>query len=186
MNEGIKEKLKTKIAISQIKNEEVNAIMNKKGKFTFKNIEIAACVLVSLTGVTFASSKVIEKVWKKPEKVQIASNNIEDMIKITEESKKENITEERAKEIAVQKLDQLGLNSEIIGTNHYKEIDSDKIIFRFDTKDNYEISIDGKTGNFSTILNNNKNVEDTNKYITKEQAIEVANKYYKLLGYKER
>ena len=48
MNEEIKEKLKTKIAISQIKNEEEKA-MNKKENFIFKNIGIAACVLMSLT-----------------------------------------------------------------------------------------------------------------------------------------
>lgn len=184
MNEEIKEKLKTKIAISQIKNEEEKA-MNKKGNFIFKNIGIAACVLMSLTGVVFAGSKVIENIWKTPEKVQISSGDLEEITKITEESKQENMTEEKAKEIAINKLNEIGFNSNIVGTNHYKEFDSNKIWYRFDTEDNYEISIDGQTGEFFDIWNNNRNTQDTKKYMTEEQAKELANKYYKLFGYKE-
>ena len=184
MNEEIKEKLKTKIAISQIKNEEEKA-MNKKENFIFKNIGIAACVLMSLTGVVFAGSKVIENIWKTPEKVQISSEDLEEITKITEESKQENMTEEKAKEIAINKLNEIGFNSNIVGTNHYKEFDSNKIWYRFDTEDNYEISIDGQTGEFFDIWNNNRNTQDTKKYMTEEQAKELANKYYKLFGYKE-
>ena len=184
MNEEIKEKLKTIIAISQIKNEEEKA-MNKKENFIFKNIGIAACVLMSLTGVVFAGSKVIENIWKTPEKVQISSGDLEEITKITEESKQENMTEEKAKEIAINKLNEIGFNSNIVGTNHYKEFDSNKIWYRFDTEDNYEISIDGQTGEFFDIWNNNRNTQDTKKYMTEEQAKELANKYYKLFGYKE-
>ena len=184
MNDEIKEKLKMKIAISQIKNEEEKA-MNKKENFIFKNIGIAACVLMSLTGVVFAGSKVIENIWKTPEKVQISSGDLEEITKITEESKQENMTEEKAKEIAINKLNEIGFNSNIVGTNHYKEFDSNKIWYRFDTEDNYEISIDGQTGEFFDIWNNNRNTQDTKKYMTEEQAKELANKYYKLFGYKE-
>lgn len=178
MNDEIKEKLKMKIAISQIKNEE-EKVVNKKGKFIFKNIGIAACVLMSLTGVVFAGSKVIEHIWKTPEKIE----NITDQI--TEESKKENITEEQAKEIAINKLKEIGFNTNIINTNHYKEIGSDTIMYRFDTEDNYEISINGQTGEFYDIWNNNKNRQDCNIEITEEEAIQKANEYYKLFGFKE-
>ena len=126
MNDEIKEKLKLKIAISQMKNEEKKD-MNKKEKFVFKNIGIAACILMSLTGVAFAGSKVIENIWKTPEKIE----NVTDQI--TEESKKENITEEQAKEIAIKKLNEIGFNTNIVNTNHYKKIDSDAIMYRFDT-----------------------------------------------------
>lgn len=177
MNDKMKEKLRMKIAISQIKNEEEKA-MNKKEKFIFKNIGIAACVVVSLTGVVFAGSKVVEKIWKNPEKIE----NVTD--KITEESKKENITEQQAREIAISKLKEIGFNTNIIKTNHYKEIDSNDIIYRFDTEDNYEISIYGKTGEFFDIWNDNIN-QDCNITITEEEAIEEANKYYKLFGFRE-
>lgn len=178
MNDEIKEKLKMKIAISQIKNEEEKA-MNKKEKFVFKNIGIAACVLMSLTGVVFAGSKVIENIWKTPERIE----NITDQI--TEDSKKENITEKQAKEVAINKLKEIGFNTNIVNTNHYKDVDSNKIMYRFGTEDNYEISIDGQTGEFYDIWNNNKSRQDVNIEITEDEAKEIANKYCKLFGFKE-
>lgn len=179
-----KNKIKLKIAISKIK-EENDIVMENKTKNIFKTVATAIIGILLSTGVVFAGSKVVEKVWKTPEKIQLSSGDNEELTKITEESKKENITEEDAKKVAIEKLNQIGFNSNIIGTNHYKEIDSTKIMYRFDTEDNYEITIDGQTGEFYDILNNNKNIQDTSKYITEEQAKELANKYYKLFGYKD-
>ncbi len=178
MNDNIKERLKMKIAISQMKNEEEKT-MNKKGKLVFKNIAIAAGLIISLTGVTFAGSKVIENIWKTPEKL----NQVTD--ELTEESKKENITEEQAREIAINKLSEIGFNSNIISTNHYKEMDSNTIMYRFSTEDNYEISIDGKTGAFFDIWNNNKDRQDFSIEITEEEAITIANEYCRLFGFDE-
>lgn len=178
MNEEIKEKLKMKIAISQIKNEEEKA-MNRKEKFVLKNIGIAACAIISLTGVTFAGTKLVENIMKTPEKIENATSQI------TEESKKENITEEKAKEIAINKLKEIGFNYNIIKTNHYKDIDSNKITYRFSTEENYEISINGQTGEFNEICNNNANIQDINITITEDEAKEIAMKYYKLFGFKE-
>lgn len=179
----ILDKVKMKIAISNSNKEDI--VMNKKEKFLIKNIGIAACVLISLTGVVFAGNKVIENIWKIPQKVQLSSNDHEELEKITEESKKENISEEKAKEIAINKLNEIGFNSNIVGTNHYKEIDSNKIVYRFNTENNYEISINGQTGKFYNILNNNKDIQDRNKYMSEEQAKQLANKYYRLFGFKE-
>ena len=61
MNDEIKNKLKIKMAISKMKNEEEKN-MNRTGKFIFKNIGIAACTLMVLTGGGFAASKVIENI----------------------------------------------------------------------------------------------------------------------------
>ena len=178
MNEELKKKLKMKIAISQIKSEGEKA-MNIKEKFIIKNIGIAACVLISMTGVVFAGSKVIENIWKTPEKIENATSEL------TEESKKENITEEQAKENAINKFKEIGFNTNIVGTNHYKDIDSNKITYRFSNEDQYEISINGQTGKFSCIWNNSGNTQDTNVTITEDEAKEAAMKYYKLFGFKE-
>lgn len=178
MNDEIKSKLKIKMAISKMKNEEKKN-MNRTSKFIFKNIGIAACILMALTGGAFATSKVIENIWNTPEKIQ----NVTDQI--TEESKKENITEDQAKEIAIKKLEQINFNANIVNTNHYKEMDSDTIIYRFNTEDNYEISINGKTAEFVTIWNLNKNQQDCNIEITEDEAIQIANQYYTLFGFKE-
>ena len=60
-------------------------------------------------------------------------------------------------------------------------------MYRFDTKkDNYEITIDGQTGEFFLIYGIiTKIFKIQSKYITEEQAKELANKYYKLFGYKD-
>lgn len=179
-----KNKVKFKIAISKIK-EENDIVMKNKTKGIFKTVATALAGIVLSTGVVFAGTMVYENIWKTPEKIQLSSGDFEEITKITEESKKENMSEEKAKEIAINKLNAIGFNSNIVGTNHYKEYDSNKIWYRFDTEDNYEISIDGQTGEFFDIWNNNKNIQDTKKYMTEEQGIETANKYYKLFGYKE-
>ena len=179
-----KNKVKFKIAISKIK-EENDIVMENKTKGIFKTVATALAGIVLSTGVVFAGTMVYENIWKTPEKIQLSSGDFGEITKITEESKKENMSEEKAKEIAIKKLNEIGFNSNIVGTNHYKEYDSNKIWYRFDTEDNYEISIDGQTGEFFDIWNNNKNIQDTKKYMTEEQGMETANKYYKLFGYKE-
>lgn len=182
-NDKIFEKVKMKIAISNVKEEDI--VMENKTKGILKTVATALAGIVLSTGVVFAGTMVYENIWKTPEKIQLSSGDFEEITKITEESKKENMSEEKAKEIAINKLNAIGFNSNIVGTNHYKEYDSNKIWYRFDTEDNYEISIDGQTGEFFDIWNNNKNIQDTKKYMTEEQGIETANKYYKLFGYKE-
>lgn len=175
-NNKIFEKVKMKIAISNVKEEDI--VMNKNRINIGKKIGIAACIVMTLSGVVYAGNKVIENVWKTPNKVENLTHEI------TEENKKENISEEQAKELAIKKLNSIGFNSNIVKTNHYKEYDSDKICYRFEAEDKYEISIDGQTGEFSRISYNGNN-QDTSKYMTEEQAKELANKYYKLFGYEE-
>lgn len=179
-----KNKIRLKIAISKIK-EENDIVMENKTKGIFKTVATALAGIMLSTGVVFAGTMVYENIWKTPEKIQLSSGEFEEITKITEESKKENMSEEKAKEIAIKKLNEIGFNSNIVGTNHYKEYDSNKIWYRFDTEDNYEISIDGQTGEFFDIWNNNKNNQDINVTITEEEAKEIANKYYKLFGFKE-
>lgn len=179
-----KNKIKTKIAISKIK-EENDIVMENKTKGILKTVATALAGVILSTGVVFAGTMVYENIWKTPEKIELSSGDFEEITKITEESKKENMSEEKAKEIAINKLNEIQFNSNIVGTNHYKEYDSNKIWYRFDTEDNYEISIDGQTGEFFDIWNKNDNIQDTKKYMTEEQAKELANKYYKLFGYKD-
>lgn len=180
-----KNKVRTKIAISKIKEENDMAIENRRLKGVFKKVATVMVGIVFSTGVVLAGNKVYEAVWKNPEKIQLSYSDFEDNTKITEESKKENISEDDAKKIAIDKLKNVGLNYDIVGTNHYKEYDSNKIMYRFDTKDNYEISINGQTGELFDVWNNNKNSQDTSKYMTENQAKELANKYYNLFGYQD-
>lgn len=173
-----KNKIKFKIAISKIK-EENDIVMENKTKNILKTVATAIIGILLSTGVVFAGTKVYESIWKTPEKIE----NITD--KITEESKKENITEEQARENAINKLREIGFNTNIVKTNHYKEIDSNQIMYRFATEDNYEITINGYTGEFYDIWNLNQNIQDTNITITENEAKEIADKYYKLFGFKD-
>ena len=134
-----KDKIKMKIAISKVKEEDI--VMENKTKNIIKTIVAIITTLLLGTGVAYAGTIVYEKIWKTPEKINLSTE-------ITEDTKKENITEEHAKEIAIDKLKQIEFDSKIVKANNYKEMDSDKIIYQFVTEDNYVISIDGKTGLF--------------------------------------
>lgn len=171
-----KNKIKMKIAISKIKEEDM--VMENKTKNAVKAIVITITSLLLGTGVVYAGTIVYEKIWKTPEKINFS-------LEITEEVKQENITEEEAKKIAIKKFNDIGFNSNIVDTKNFKNTLTDAIMYSFQNEDNYQIEIDGKTGEFTSFCNKNRDIQDLSIYITKEQAVEVANKYYKLFGYHE-
>ena len=78
--------------------------MENKTKGILKTVATALAGIVLSTGVVFAGTVVYENIWKTPEKIQLSSGDFEEIKKITEESKKENMSEEKAKEIAINKL----------------------------------------------------------------------------------
>ncbi len=176
MNEDIKEKLKFKIAISKIIDEEKN--MNKKEKFVFKNVGIVACFLLLFSGVVFAGSKVAEKIWNTPTEIELSQD-------ITEEVRNENISIDEAKSKAIEILQKIGFSTNIINYEENKDATSNKIIYTFFTDDDYEISINGLTGEFYDLFCNSFNIQDRSITISQEEAIEEANRYYKLFGYEE-
>ena len=192
--EKILENVKLNISISNFEKQEKKA-KNFKDKFILKNIGIVASILISMTSVVWAGNKIvekieqigqieqikeIEKVWETPEKIE----NITD--EITEECKKENITEEQAKEIAINKLKAIGFNTNIIDAIHHKDLTSNLIIYNFLNEEYCTIEIEGKTGKVNTISNNlYENIYNFSDTITVNEAKEIATKYYKLLGFKE-
>ena len=188
-----KNKVRLKIAISKIK-EENDIVMENKTKNIFKIVSTAVAGMVLSTGIVFAGTKVYENIWKEPEKIEIVTSVL------TPESEKENISEQDAKQIAINKLNQIGFNTNIIGTDHYKLIDSNKIMYRFKTEDDYSISIDGQKAEFFEMWNESKKLGEIDKnfygyvngknvgseyFMNRDKAVEVANKYYKLFGFKE-
>ena len=95
-----KNKIRLKIAISKIK-EENDIVMENKTKNIFKIVSTAVAGIVLSTGIVFAGTKVYEKVWKDPEKIEIVTEVL------TPEAQKENISEEEAKQIAINKLKEI-------------------------------------------------------------------------------
>lgn len=197
MNDKIKEKLKMEIAISQIKNEEKKA-MNKKEKFVFKNIGIAACVLMSLTGVALASSKVIEKVFKEPKKYESYNEILEEYAEIqgpqevTQEDETKSIDIEQAVTEANSILNKFGYeNQEFV----VKELKKNYVLgadlsYLLATNKNLnkgiKIDVNAKNGKCVGICDNDLwNQKIISDPISKEEAIEKSEEIYKLFGLKE-
>lgn len=173
-NNKIFEKVKMKVAISNVKEED---IAMSKGKLNIgKGIGIAVCIALSMTGVVFASTKIIENIWKDPEKVNPT-------YEISAESRKENITIAEAKEIAINKLKEVGFNSNIIKQEERKTYNSENIDYLFTSEDEYEVAIEGSTGKFFSIRNRKEFKQDENKAYTLEEAKEIADKYFKQFGF---
>ena len=74
MNNNILEKVKIKMAISNMQKEDI--VMNRNKVRTAKKIGIAACIAMSVTGVAFATTKIINKFGENSsDGVQIAVDN---------------------------------------------------------------------------------------------------------------
>lgn len=69
MNDDIKEKLKMNIAISKIKKE--GETMNKIKKNVLKNVGIAACITISMSGVVFAGT-IMNKLYTSKSSIKTA------------------------------------------------------------------------------------------------------------------
>ena len=119
-----KNKIKTKIAISKIK-EENNIVMGNKAKGIFKTIATATAGVVLSTGVVFAGTKVyenIEKIWKTPETYEFTNE-------LSEEDMKNAISEEEARKKASEYLQKIGLENEISGLTLMKDAWENKVIW---------------------------------------------------------
>ena len=119
-----KNKIKTKIAISKIK-EENDIVMENKAKGIFKTIATATVGVVLSTGVVFAGTKVyenIEKIWKTPETYEFT--NV-----LSEEDKKNAISEEEARKKASDYLEKIGLENEVGGLTLRKDARDNKVIW---------------------------------------------------------
>lgn len=173
-NNKIFEKVKMKIAISNVKKEDI--VMKKSKLNISKGIGIAACIALSMTGVVFASSKIIESIWKNPEKINPT-------YEIVDEIRKTNITIDEAKEVAINKLEEVGFNSNIIKQEERKTYNNENIDYLFTTETEYEITIEGSTGQFLEIRNCKEFKQDENKAYTLEEAKEIADKYFKQFGF---
>ena len=149
-----KNKIKLKIAISKIK-EENDIVMESKTRKVLKTIGAVIAGVVLSTGVVFAGTKVYESIWKEPQK--ITADEMKNELppeNITDEEKKELITEEEAKEKGLEILNKLGYENQ---TNNRIELkrgyDEDiTSYYMIKTKYGYEeglmVQINAQNGNF--------------------------------------
>lgn len=129
-------------------------------------------------GTVYAGNIIYEKIWKEPTKINVADEQI------TNEIIAKNISEEEAKKVAQNKLKQLKIDEEILVAEQYKLSGTEEIDYRFET-DNWLITINGKTGEFYKLYFNNYDKSFNEYSLSKDEAIEVAKKYYTEFGYTE-
>ena len=133
-----------------------------------KKIIIIAMSLLLGSGVVFAATKTYENIWKQPETYEYSYNP-------TEQEKKEAISEEEAKNKAIECLEKLGLEKEITKIYLMKEPNSGEILWEILFKTgSMQLSTNGEFKNIN-IPSYSYKLPD-NYGITKEEAKETAQK----------
>ena len=177
LSKRILENVQDRIAIFEFEKEDKTMKQNAK---RIANIVALVVVIIGLSvGTVYAGTVIYEKIWKEPTRLDVTDDEI------TDEIIKKSVSEDFAKKVAQDKLIQIGLErEEIIGTDHYRLAGKEILNYRFITN-NWSITINGQTGEFSDLLleNYDKSVEDYT--MSREEAITVAKDYYKKLGYQE-
>ena len=136
------EKTRMKMAISNFEKEDIK--MNKPKRNLSKMVATFVLALGVTSGLVYATSTVIDKIWKDPEKYVIDQE-------ITEEEKNKCITEEKAEEIGNTYLKQIGFNNEIITSlNLTKTFIENDNIWRMHSK-KVSITIDGISGEIKDV-----------------------------------
>lgn len=144
-----KDKVKFKIAISKIK-EENDIVMKNRIKNVVKAIITVIAGIALSGGVAFAGTRVYEKIWKEP-KSYTYEEYISDISipEITEEEKEELLSEDEAKEKGLEILEKLGYENQTINKI---ELKSESSIYIIKTKLGYEegltVEINANSGDF--------------------------------------
>lgn len=156
-----------------------------------KTISTACATIVLTSGVAVGGFIAYEKVWKEPK--QYTYEELKNTIaqsEVPEEEKTNLITEEEAKNKALEIVNNLGYeNQEIakIELNQNKEEYIEKTYYKIETQNNenqnLNIRINAETGELESLEDNNllANKSNTDE-ISKDKAIEIANSIYEDIG----
>ena len=182
------------IAISNIK-EEVDIVMENKVKSIFKTIATTLIGLLLCTGVVFAGTKVyenIEKIWKEPQ-----SYTYDEMIsnipqEVTEEEKKDIITEDEARNIGIDILNKLGYENQSINRIELKKGYTDSIpsYYMVKTKWGYEeglmVQLNANDGEFICFEDMElKYKHFPTEKLSDDEISRIATQYYQKIGFDE-
>ena len=178
--EKILEKVKVKIAISNLKEE--NVVMNEKFNIVSK-LGIVACLILSMTGVVFAGVKMSEKIWKEPVKKSYSEHIKEEENKvkqqIIEEEKSDFISEEDIIKSANLILSKLGYEEVEFETAQLVRGYDDSINYILRNESGIMIQMNPKTAELKyfcdeNVLSENYECDD----ITEEEAKNISKKIY--------
>lgn len=164
-----KNKIKTKISIAKIKEENDIIMEKKKTRNVLKTVANVIGGIIFGTGVVFAGTKVyenVEKVWNTPKTYEFTE-------KLSEEDKKDAISEDEAKKKAIDYLGKIGLTKEISAIDLRKNILKDEVIWNIGFKEGSIIM--NSNGDFKSLSIPASNYTIPKNYgITSEQAKVVA------------
>lgn len=187
---NIIEKSQMKIAISEFKEEENT--MPKMNKIT-KSVATILVVLGLGTGVVFATTNLYEKIWKEPKSyTQEEMQNELPPAEVTEEEKKELISEDEAKAKGLEILEKLGYKNQTINRIELKRGYSEDTTsyYMIKTKWGYEeglmVQLDANGGDFIAFDDMDLKYKHFQTDILEDDEIaKVANDIYNKLGMKE-
>lgn len=194
LNKKILKRVKIKIAISNFEKENKRMLKNKIGKM------VATFVIASglTASVVFAGTKVYEKVFKEPKKYESYEELIQEVKEnqgsqeITKEDEEKAVNMEEAINEANKFLNKLGITNQEFVTKELKKnyILGAELVYYFTTDINLNkgihVGINAENGKCISFANNNLTHTGLKPdKISKEEAIEKANKIYNLFGLKE-
>ena len=187
---NIIEKSQIKIAISEFKEEENT--MPKMNRIT-KSVATILVVLGLGTGVVFATTNLYEKIWKEPKSyTEEEMQNELPPAEVTEEEKKELISENEAKVKGLEILEKLGYENQTINRIELKRGYSEETTsyYMVKTKWGYEeglmVQLDANGGNFIAFNDMDLKYKHLDTQVLEDEEIaKVANDIYNKLGMKE-
>lgn len=151
-----------KYALNNKQKNKANIIYKE---FNFAKVTITACATIILTtGIVFATKQIYENIWKEPKKYSPQQG-------ISEEEKKNCISEEQATKIGNDYLNKIGFNDQnIINLNLQKELRSNDNVWSL-SSEKVLIDIDANTGKIKRVYISSTEYERTKNYgITREEA----------------
>lgn len=134
-------------------------------EFNFAQVAITTCATIILTtGIVFATKQVYENIWKEPKEYSAQQE-------VSEEEKKNCISEEQATKIGNDYLNKIGFNDQnIINLNLQKELRSNDNVWSLSSK-KVLIDIDANTGKIKHVYISSTEYERPKNYgITREEA----------------
>ena len=134
-------------------------------EFNFAKVAITTFATIILTtGIVFATKQVYEKIWKEPKEYSAQQE-------VSEEEKKNCISEEQATKIGNDYLKKIGFNDQnIINLNLQKELRSNDNIWSL-SSEKVLIDVDANTGKIKYVYISSTEYERTKNYgITREEA----------------
>ena len=181
LNKRILKKVETKIAISNFKKEDSKMTKSK----ILKMVATFVLTIGITTSLVYAGSKVYEKIFKEPEKIE----NFIQELKVSEEDLKNIISKQDAIESAKKEIKRFGLEvkeEDITKVEIVKAPNYDQITYLIETS-KLQINVDAKTSkliNFN--IENGYTSEEIEKLTSsKEEIIEVAKNKLKEYGFGE-